>query len=130
MVFIAHFIYLSDLQASEEADRRHGEFNLLVEAADLQSATGLFKQKLERFRDSKTLFPGHTRIFLVQAFEFESIPADQAVMLSYKSVAGDPVMPFISCSAPTEDVDGCSIYDWTSVGPRIDGEAEAPFMEF
>jgi len=52
------------------------------------------------------------------------------MMLNFKSVAGDPMMPFIGCSLPTEETDWCSIYEWKDDKPEINGQAELLFLGF
>jgi len=51
-------------------------------------------------------------------------------MLYYKSIAGDPVMPYISCSAPSGDADGCKILNWMENRPEIDGHDTNVFIHF
>ena len=52
------------------------------------------------------------------------------MMLNYKSVAGDPVMPFIRCSLPNDLSDSCRISDWKNNAPEIDGDEEKLFLRF
>jgi hypothetical protein len=39
-------------------------------------------------------------------------------------------MPFISCSAPDSEVDGCRILDWENNIPEIDGNNAHLYLEF
>ncbi|MBW2356223.1 MAG: hypothetical protein JRF23_05550 [Deltaproteobacteria bacterium] len=84
MIYIGYFVHVTNQEQVDEADRRHGEFHMAVEADDV----------------------------------------------TYKSVAGDPLMPFIRCSVPGSDTDGCRIFDWQNNQPEVDGEKETLFMAF
>ena len=48
-------------------------------------------------------------------------------MLNYKSIAGDPLMPFIRCSLPNDMTDSCRLFDWENNAPEIDGQQEKLF---
>jgi hypothetical protein len=52
------------------------------------------------------------------------------MMINYKSVAGDPVMPFIGCTVPSHETDACRIFDWKNNTPEIDGQNEQLFLKF
>lgn len=130
MVFFGHFFHLTNQEQIEEADRRHGEFNLIVEADDAKSAVIMFKQRITELRKSKKFFEGDCSIYFVQLLEFEGFPETQALMVNFKSIAGDPVMPFIGCSLPSEETDWCRIYEWRDDKPEIDGRAEKLFLTF
>ena len=130
MLFIGNFVYLTDQAEVLESDRRHGEFNLIMEAATGEQALQTFKQRIIRFRESSDLFQGECRIYLIQFLEFDKLPANDAAMISYKSVAGDPSMPFIDCLLPTDQGDWCRIFDWKDNRPEIDGADESVFLEF
>jgi hypothetical protein len=39
-------------------------------------------------------------------------------------------MPFIRCSVPGGDTDGCRIFDWHDNQPEVDGEKETLFLAF
>ena len=41
-----------------------------------------------------------------------------------------PLMPFISCTIPTNQSDWCSIREWEDNWPEIDGKKEQLFIEF
>jgi hypothetical protein len=60
----------------------------------------------------------------------EEFPSERARMLYYKSIAGDPIMPYISCTAPTGETDGCRILNWMKNKPEIDGVDANLFLEF
>lgn len=130
MIFIGKFFYLTNQQEIEEQDRRHGEFDLIVEAQDGEAAFLKFKQRIGELRDNRDFFQGQTRIFFIQLLEFDRFPRNQALMLNLKSTAGDPLMPFIGCSIPSDQADACRIYDWKNNEPEIDGQNEKLFLEF
>jgi hypothetical protein len=130
MIFIGKFFYLTNQQEIEEQERRHGEFDLIVEAQDGETAFMKFKQRVGDLREKGDFFQGQTRIFFIQLLEFDRFPRHQALMLNLKSTAGDPLMPFIGCSIPSDQADACRIYDWKNNEPEIDGQNEKLFLEF
>jgi len=130
MIYIGHFIHTTNQEQVEEAERRHGEFNMAVDAPDAAHALEMFRQQVLYYRRQSDFFEGVCNIYLVQLFEFDRLPDHQAVMLNYKSVAGDPVMPFIRCAIPTSETDACRIFDWQNNQPQVDGEAEKLFLSF
>ncbi len=130
MIFIGKFFYLTSQQEIEEQERRHGEFDLIVEAVDGEAAFLKFKRRIEEIREKGGFFQGQTRIFFIQLLEFDRFPRQQALMLNLKSTAGDPLMPFIGCSIPSDQGDACRIYDWKNNEPEIDGQNEKLFLEF
>jgi len=130
MIFIGKFFYLTNQQEIEEQERRHGEFDLIVEAQEGEDAFMKFKQRIGELRDKGDFFQGQTRIFFIQLLEFDRFPRHQALMLNLKSTAGDPLMPFIGCSIPSDQADACRIYDWKNNEPEIDGQNEKLFLEF
>ena len=130
MIYIGSFLHTTNQQEALEADRRHGEFNLFIEAADRESALHLFRERILYFRKTTDLFEGECRIFLSRLLEFDAMPKKQAILTNYKSVAGDPLMPYIGCSHPSDDTDGCRIIDWNDNTPEIDGRDGHLFMTF
>jgi hypothetical protein len=52
------------------------------------------------------------------------------MMINYKSVVGDPVLPFIRCSLPNDLTDSCRLFDWKNNIPEIDGKTEKLFLQF
>ena len=130
MLYIGKFLHVTDQQKAEESDRRNGEFNLIVQAENSQTAVERFKERLINSRDNSDLFEGDCAIYFVHLLELEEFPSDRARMLYYKSIAGDPVMPYISCSAPNGATDGCRILNWMKNRPEIDGEDANLFLEF
>ena len=130
MIFIGKFFYLTSQQEIEEQDRRHGEFDLIIEARDGETAFLKFKERIAEIRDKGDFFQGQTRVFFIQLLEFDRFPRAQALMLNLKSTAGDPLMPFIGCSIPSDQTDACRIYDWKNNEPEIDGQNEKLFLEF
>ena len=75
-------------------------------------------------------FEGDCSIFFMKLLEFENFPRAEAMMLSYKSTAGDPMMPFIDCFMPSDGFDFCRIHDWKDGKPSIEGSEENLFLEF
>jgi hypothetical protein len=130
MVYVGQFFHLTNQEEILEVDRRHGEFNLIVDAEDAESAVNMFKERIIALRQSRDFFQGDCSIFFVQLLEFKEFPKHQAMMLNFKSVAGDPLMPFIGCSLPSEETDWCSIYEWKDDKPEIDGQAKGSFIAF
>jgi len=130
MIFIGKFFYLTNQQEIEEQERRHGEFDLIIEAQDGETAFEKFKLRIAEIRDKGDFFQGQTRVFFIQLLEFDRFPRTQALMLNLKSTAGDPLMPFIGCSIPSDQTDACRIYDWKNNEPEIDGQNEKLFLEF
>ena len=130
MKFIGMFAHMTNQELELENDRRHGEFSLMVEAESPQKAINMFKNRILEFRSNSDFFEGVCKIFLVQLFEFDDFPTRRAAMLNYKSIAGDPAMPFISCTVPSDQGDWCSIHDWTNNWPNVDGQMEKLFLEF
>ncbi len=130
MVYIGNFLYLSNRHAAEEVQRRHGEFSLIVQAGDKAAALDLFRRKVEEMRRDSDFFEGRCRVFFNQLLEFDGFPSSEAALLNFKSVAGDPVMPFIGCSMASEISDNCRIYSWQDDEPAVDGVNRQVFMEF
>lgn len=130
MIYIGHFLHTTNQQEESEADRRHGEFNLLVDAESREAAFRLFRDRIHHFRDTTDLFEGECRVFLSRLLEFDTIPRERAVLTDYKSMAGDPLMPYIGCSLPSEETDGCRIIDWNDNTPEIDGREGQLFIKF
>ena len=130
MIYIGKFLYTNNQQLAEETDRRNGEFNLIVEAEDKQQAVEKFNERISKARETSELFEGRCLVYLLSLIELDRLPNDQAIMFNYTSVAGDPIMPFISCSAPDSDVDGCRILDWENNIPEIDGDNANLYIEF
>ena len=130
MIYVANFLVLTDQENIEEANRRHGEFNLIVEAPDTPTALVSFKECIVEYRHQKDFFQGDCSFFLIQLLEFNRLPADRAMLLTYKSTVGDPILPYISCLVPGKETDGCRIHDWKEKRPQIDGRAENLFLEF
>jgi len=130
MLYIGKFLHMTNQQKAEESERRHGEFNLIVQAENGQAAVERFKERIIASRESSDLFEGDSSIYIVHLLELEEFPSDRARVLYYKSIAGDPVMPYISCSTPNGETDGCRILNWMKNRPEIDGEDANLFIEF
>jgi hypothetical protein len=130
MLYIGKFLHMTNQQKAEESERRHGEFNLIVQAENSPAAVERFKERIVASRESSDLFEGDSSIYIVHLLELEEFPSDRARVLYYKSIAGDPVMPYISCSTPNGETDGCRILNWMKNRPEIDGEDANLFIEF
>ena len=130
MLYIGNFLYLTNQQEQAEDKRRHGEFNLIVEADSDDKAIELCRERISGLRQSSDFFEGSCRVFFNQLIEFERAPNATAALVNFKSIAGDPQMPFIGCTLPSEEADDCRIFDWDGSHPEIDGEKDHPFMTF
>lgn len=130
MIYIGKFLHATNQQNTKETDRRHGEFNLFIEADDENSAIDKFKKRINEFRETSDMFEGDCFIYMVHLLELEAFPKEKARMLYYKSIAGDPVMPYISCWAPSGEADGCKILNWMENRPEIDGQDTNVFIHF
>jgi hypothetical protein len=130
MIYIAKFLHATNQQEIEESERRHGEFNLIVEAENKEVAINKFKERIIEFRETSDLFEGASFIYMVHLLELNSFPKDHARMLYYKSIAGDPDMPYISCSAPSGESEGCRILNWMERKPELDGQDADLFVQF
>jgi hypothetical protein len=130
MYFIGNFVYATQQEEALEADRRHGEFSLIVDAPDAYAALRQFRDRIFKYRTTSDFFQGDCLVYLIQLFEFERFPVREAMLLNYKSIAGDPLMPFIRCSLPDDQSDSCRIFDWKKNVPEIDGQEERLFIRF
>lgn len=130
MIYIGNFLHRTHQEEVSEAQRRHGEFNLIVEAETRDAALELFRTRILKQRRISSFLDGDCFVYLVELLEFDKLPRAAAMILNFKSVAGDPLMPFIACSAPDEQADACRIYDWKNNGPEIDGTDNKPFLTF
>ena len=130
MLYIGKFLHVTNQQSTEESERRHGEFNLIVQAQNNREAIEYFKERIIDSRENSALFEGDCAIYISHLLEMEEFPSERAKMLYYKSIAGDPVMPYISCSTPNGETDGCRILNWMKNRPEIDGEDANLFLEF
>ena len=130
MYFIGNFTHISDQESKIEQDRRHGDFSMMVEAEAVDAALDKFRQRLVRFKDATTFFEGQCTIYITQILEFDQIPQKEAVVLNFKSYAGDPMMPFISCVVPSEQSNACSIHEWQNNRPMTEGRKDNVFLTF
>lgn len=130
MIYIGKFLHATNQQETDESERRHGEFNLIIEADNQDAAMEKFKERIYGFRESSDLFQGDCSIYMVHFLELNEFPRDRARMLYYKSIAGDPVMPYISCSAPSGESEGCKILNWMDRTPELDGQDANLFIHF
>ncbi len=81
MIYIGKFLHATNQQNTKETDRRHGEFNLIIEAEDENSATEKFKKRINEFRETSDLFEGDCFIYMVHLLELNEFPSDRARML-------------------------------------------------
>ena len=130
MLFIGNFYYVSNQEEALDADRRHGEFNLMIETDSAEAALDIFKSRITALRELRDFFTGDCSIFFSQLLEFKGLPRAEAMILNFKSYAGDPVMPFIGCIIPSDQVDACRIHSWEDSMPEIDGQNQKVFLEF
>ena len=130
MIFIGNFLFVSNQGSTSAADRRHGDFALIVEAPSSNEAITMFRERITEYKKENRFFDGACKFFFVKLMEFNKFPTSQAFMINLKSYAGDPVLPFIECAIPSEETDGCKISDWSENQPHIDGKHERVFLEF
>ncbi len=130
MIYIGNLLYLSNQQSASENERRHGEFNLIVEADSNEAAMVMFRDRIVELREGSDLFEGKCRIYFNQLLELDRVSGMEATMVNLKSVAGDPTMPYIACTLPTEMANDCRIFNWDEKQPEIDGKKEETFLEF
>jgi len=130
MYFIGNFVLSTNQEEVMEVDRRHGEFSLIIDANTPVTALKKFRDKIVNYRATSDFFQGDCSIYLIQLFEFDRFPVEEAMMLNYKSTAGDPLMPFIRCSLPSDMTESCRLFDWENNAPEIDGQKEKLFVAF
>ncbi len=130
MIYIGKFLHATNQQRTQEQNRRHGEFNLIIEADNEKAAVDKFRERIKDFREKTDLFEGDCFIYMVHFLELDRFPNDRARMLYYKSIAGDPIMPYISCSAPSGEAEGCKILNWMENRPELDGQDTNVFLHF
>ncbi|NNF99021.1 MAG: hypothetical protein HKM93_06560 [Desulfobacteraceae bacterium] len=130
MIYIGNFLFVTNQQSSNEADRRHGEFNLVVDAGDEPTAITKFKERIAAFRTSSSFFEGECSVYFTKMLQFGEFPKDHAKMINYKSFAGDPIMPFIECTLPSAESNACTILEWDRNTPELDGKKNKVFVEF
>lgn len=129
-IYIGNFLHVTNQEETLEEDRRHGEFNLIVRANNMEEAIDKFGRSIHQYRETTDFFQGDCTIYFVELLEFENLPDYQAKMLNYKSVAGDPLMPYIACSVPSDETDGCRIINWEKNEPAVEGHAKKLFIDF
>jgi hypothetical protein len=130
MIYIGNFLFVTNQQVTEQSARRHGGFNLMVEAESEAQALELCRQRITQYRTASSFFEGQSAIFLTQLLEFNAVPKGRAVMLNYKSFAGDPILPYIECAAPLAENNTCQIHQWIDNQPTTEGCQDRLFMEF
>jgi hypothetical protein len=130
MYFIGNFHHLTDQQANDETQRRHGTFSMMVSANAIDDALDNFRLRLINFKKTSDFFGGRCTIYLSQMLEFDQIPQKEAVLLNFKSFAGDPGMPYIACVVPTEQSNACKIHEWQANQPLTEGRQDSVFIQF
>lgn len=130
MYFIGTFVHATNQEEVLEEERRHGEFSLVIDAETPLAALKKFRDRIVNYRATSDFFQGNCNVYLIQLFEFDRFPVGEAMMLNYKSTAGDPLMPFIRCSMPNDITDSCRLFDWENNAPEIDGQQEKLFLAF
>ena len=58
MIYIGKFLHAPNQQRTQEKNRRHGEFNLIIEAENETAALEKFRQRIAEFRETSDLFEG------------------------------------------------------------------------
>ncbi len=130
MIYIGNFLHVTNQEEPSEEKRRHGEFNLIVQADSKETAIQMFRQSIFSYQETRDFFEGNCSIYFVELLELDQFPKTEAKMLNYKSMVGDPLMPYISCSVPTEESDACRIYNWRNKEPEVDGQQNKLFVSF
>lgn len=130
MLYIGNFLFVTNQQRAKENSRRHGSFNMVVDAGSESEALNLFRRRIAAYREESSFFEGQCRIFLAHIMEFNRIPQKHAVMLNYKSFGGDPLLPYIECAAPMAHNNACRIHEWVDNHPSTEGKEDQLFMEF
>lgn len=130
MIFLGNFLFVTNQKAANIAERRHGEFNLIVEAQEEAIAIEKFRDRILKFKKESSFFEGACDIFFSRLLRFDDFPSDAAVMVDYKSFAGDPAMPYIQCSLPSAERNACIIHQWQENHPKSDGEENQLFLSF
>ena len=130
MLYIGNFLHITNQEKSAEEERRHGEFNLIVKADSKEAAITMFKKSITDYREKSNFFEGTCSVYFVELLELDTFPETEPKMLNYKSTAGDPIMPYIACSVPSEETDACRIYNWHNNEPEVDGNENKLFLSF
>ncbi len=130
MYFIGNFVFATNQEEIQETERRHGEFSLIIDAENPLMALKMFRDRIVKYRKTSDFFQGDCSVYLIQLYEFDIFPTNEPMMLNYKSIAGDPLMPFIRCSLPNDLTDTCRLFDWQKSVPEIDGQKEKLFLRF
>ena len=81
MLYIGKFLHMTNQQEAEESERRHGEFNLIVEAQNSQEAIEYFKERIIELKENSDLFEGECSIYFAHLLELEKFPSKRAKML-------------------------------------------------
>jgi hypothetical protein len=130
MLFIGNFVFANGQEKVTEEERRHGEFSLIIEARDPNEAVKKFRDRIVEYRQTSTFFDGNCSVYLIQLFELNRFPVSSAMMLNFKSIIGDPLLPFIRCTLPNDMSDTCKLSDWKNNVPETDERQEKLFVRF
>lgn len=126
MLYLGHFYFDGEDLSGEESC---GHFTCLAEAADIDAAVKKFKDHIYEMKEGEGLFEGRISIYLDDIIEIEKIP-DKAIAVDFISSSGDPPKS-VGCSLPSENCEGCTVYDWIPEGAEEDEDFEAePFVQF
>ena len=63
MIYIGNFLHTTNQEQAQEMDRRHGEFTLIVETADAETALHLFREKTPRLSEESGIFSRGSALF-------------------------------------------------------------------
>ena len=66
MIYIGKFLHTSSQQKRKESGRRHGEFHLIVSAADQKEALVRFKERIAEMQTTTDFFEGASAVYPVQ----------------------------------------------------------------
>ena len=80
MLYIGKFLHMTNQQSTDESERRHGEFNLIVQAPNSKAAVEFFKERIIDSRENSDLFEGDCSIYFVHLLEMEEFPSKRAKM--------------------------------------------------
>ncbi len=130
MLYIGHFLHTTNQEEELDLQRRYGEFNLVLRAENNHQAIEKFKERIVNMRNTSDYFEGDCFVYFVQLLEFDEFPSSEAMVLNYKSYAGDPLNPCIVCSTRHDKSLSCRVFNWDNNIPEIDGQNEIQFLEF
>lgn len=126
MIYIGHF-YFDGLDA--EGEEYCGHFTCMAEADSVEMAVEKFREHVHELRESSELLDGSVSVYIDDIVEIQKVP-QKAIAIDFISSYADELFSH-GCSIPSENLDGCAVYDWMPDGQSEEegGEAE-PFLEF